>query len=84
MRSSTHWFGKLALAGGLLLVGCGVLQAHPGHALEIVPSDASLHYLLQPEHLGGVLLLAAAVAWSVIKMWRQRPRMKRAVVRLRK
>ncbi len=39
-----------------------VTLAHSGHAVEVVSEQSHLHYVLQPEHAAGWILLAVAIA----------------------
>ncbi len=53
---------RFALSLPLVALLCAVVQAHPGHAREVVPAESSWHYLLQPEHalVSGIGIAAIA------------------------
>lgn len=57
---------RSALSLAVVACGSAVLQAHPGHAHEVVPAESSWHYVLQPEHAMvtglGVALLVGLVS----------------------
>lgn len=44
----------------ITILGSGaVSQAHPGHVIELVPSNSTMHFALQPDHSWPFLAVAA-------------------------
>lgn len=85
MRLLASRIGKFCVVLCGTLASSQAVQAHPGHAVEVVPNASALHYVLQPEHLGGALLLTAAVVIGVVKLLHERRRRsKRQLARVRK
>jgi hypothetical protein len=51
-------------------LGSTIAQAHPEHALEVVPTENPLHLLLQPEHalVSGTGLAALIAVTFVVRV----------------
>ncbi len=82
MRSITSRIASGCIALGLAFAQSSVTLAHSGHTVEVVSAQSPLHYVLQPEHASGGVLLAAAIAiglWQLHAALRgQRQRLARA------
>lgn len=59
---------------GLLTAGAQPALAHPGHAVELVPSSSASHYLLQPEH-AMIWLAAVCAAGFLCRILTRRPKL---------
>ena len=59
----TRYRRRTSLLAALVLLGCigDPAAAHPGHAMDVVPPESAMHYLLQPEHAAWNLLAVACV-----------------------
>lgn len=79
MRSLTGWIAQGCFALGLAGAHSSVTFAHSGHAVEVVSAQSALHYVLQPEHAAGGLVLAAAIA---IGLWQLKAALRRQRQRL--
>lgn len=53
----------VATASATLVGLANVAQAHPGHPVEVVPSQSPLHFLFQPEH---AVVWVAALGFAAV------------------
>ncbi|HBE71515.1 MAG TPA: hypothetical protein DDW52_25495 [Planctomycetaceae bacterium] len=56
---------QLAAIPLCLFLLAGPAVAHPGHANLVAPADSPMHYVLQPSHAAGWLVLAVATIYVV-------------------
>lgn len=79
MRSITSGIVQGCFAAVLVCAHSSQTFAHSGHTVEVVSAQSALHYVLQPEHAAGGLLLVAAIA---IGLWQLNAALRRQRQRL--
>ena len=55
-----------------LLAASGPLWAHPGHGQHGHHGFSLLHYLTEPEHVAGLVLLVAVIGGVAGWLWQRR------------
>jgi hypothetical protein len=84
MRSITAWIAQGCLAVGLASTSNSLALAHSGHTVEVVSAHSPLHYMLQPEHAVGGLLLAAVTALGLWQLHAAHRRQRQRLARVKK
>lgn len=84
MRSITAWIAQGFFAVGLACTHSVLALAHSGHSVEVVSAQSPFHYVLQPEHAAGGLLLASATAIGLWQLHAAHRRQRQRLARVRK